>query len=218
MSPLASSPRLLRGGLVLVDLDTGALQRVITLQYNPETMTRTLQVQGATGEAADHLEQLRLKGPPIETIKVECEIDAADQLEFPDQNDNAVQFGILPQLAAIETVIYPDSRQVLDNRRQSDAGVMEILATAAPLQLFVWGKNRVLPVRITELSITEEAFNPELNPIRAKVSLGMRVLSVNDLLFDNKGGSLYMAHFQQKERLARLGVGALSALGLKGVP
>ncbi len=218
MSPLPASPRLLRGGLVLVDLDTGALDRVITLQYNPETMTRTLQVQGATGEATDHLEQLRLKGPPIETIKVEAEIDAADQLEFPADNDSAVKYGILPELAALETIIYPSSAQILENRRLSDAGVMEILPTPAPLQIFVWGKNRVLPVRITELSITEEAFNPDLDPIRAKVSLGMRVLSVNDLLFDNKGGSLFMAHFQQKERLARLKSGALAALGLRGVP
>ncbi len=218
MSPLPSSPRLLRGGLVLVELESGAVQRVITFQYNPENMTRTLQVQGATGEATDHLEQLRLKGPPIETIKIDVEIDAADQLELPDQNGDAVEFGILPQLAALETVVYPSSEQVLANRRQSDAGMMEILPTPAPLQLFVWGKNRVLPVRVTDLSITEEAFNPDLNPIRAKVSLGLRVLSVNDLLFDNKGGSLFMSHFQQKERLAKLGSGALSAVGLKGVP
>jgi hypothetical protein len=218
VSPLASSPRLLRGGLVLVDLETSALKRVITLQYNPETMTRSLQVQGVTGEAADHLEQLRLKGPPIETIKVEVEIDAADQLEFPKENPTAVKLGILPQLAALETIIYPSSEQVIANRRQSDAGIMEILPTPAPLQIFVWGKNRVLPVRITEMSVTEEAFNPDLNPIRAKVSLGLRVLSVNDLLFDNKGGSLFMAHFQQKERFAGLAGGALAALGLKGIP
>ena len=218
MSPLSSSPRMLRGGLVLVDADTSVLKRVITLQYNPESMTRTLQVQGITGETPDHVEQLRLKGPPIETIKVDVEIDAADQLEFPSDNQSAVEFGILPQLAALETAIYPTSEQLLDNRKQSDAGVMEIIPATAPLQIFVWGKNRVLPVRITDLSITEEAFNPDLNPIRAKVSLGMRVLSVNDVLFDNKGGSLFMSHLQQKERLAKLASGALSALGLKGVP
>jgi hypothetical protein len=215
---LTASPRLRRGGLVLVDLHTGAIQRVIVLQYNPDTMTRTLQVQGATGEATDHLEQLRLKGPPIETIKVDVEIDATDQLEFPRDNPAAVEFGILPDLAALETVIYPSSAQVLANRRLSDAGRMEILPTPAPLQIFVWGKHRVLPVRITDLSITEEGFAPDLNPIRAKVGLGMRVLSVNDLLFDNKGGSLFMAHLQNKEQLARLKSGALAALGLRGAP
>ena len=72
----------------------------------------------------------------------------------------------------------------------------------APLTLFVWSKNRIVPVRITDFSITEEAFDPALNPIRAKVSLGMRVLSVDDLGFDHKGGSLFMTYLQQKEQLA----------------
>ena len=72
----------------------------------------------------------------------------------------------------------------------------------SPLTLFVWSKQRIVPVRLTDLSITEEAFDPNLNPIRAKVSLGMRVLSVDDLGFDHKGGSLFMVYLQQKERLA----------------
>ena len=57
----------------------------------------------------------------------------------------------------------------------------------APLTLFVWSKSRIVPVRLTEFSVTEEAFDAELNPIRAKVSLGMRVLSVDDLGFDAQG-------------------------------
>ena len=72
------------------------------------------------------------------------------------------------------------------------------------LTLFIWSKNRIIPVRLTDFSITEEAFDPNLNPIRAKVSLGMRVLSVNDVGFDAKAGSLYMIYQQQKERLAGL--------------
>jgi hypothetical protein len=218
MSTFPGSPRLLRGGIILVDIETSRLERVVQLQYNPDTMTRSLQVQGASGEATDHLEALRLKGPPIETIKVEIEIDATDQMESPRENQATVALGILPQLAALETIIYPSSAQVLANRAQSDAGVMEILPTAAPLQIFVWGKNRVLPVRITEMSVTEDAFDVNLNPIRAKVSIGMRVLGVNDLLFDNKGGSLFMSYFQQKERMAKIASGALGALGLEKAP
>ena len=72
----------------------------------------------------------------------------------------------------------------------------------APLALFVWSKSRIVPVRVTDFSITEEAFDPALNPIRAKVSLGLRVLSVDDLGFAHKGGSLFMAYLQRKERLA----------------
>jgi hypothetical protein len=89
----------------------------------------------------------------------------------------------------------------------------------SPLTLFVWSKNRVLPVRITDFSVTEEAFDPSLNPIRAKVSIGMRVLSTNDLPFDHKGSSLFMAYHQQKERLAELNQrGTLSALGINRIP
>ena len=91
--------------------------------------------------------------------------------------------------------------------------------TLAALPLFIWSKSRIVPVRITDFSITEEAFDPALNPIRAKVSLGMRVLSVTDLGFDNKGGSLFMAYQQQKEQLAAKSIGgALSLLGIRGIP
>lgn len=72
----------------------------------------------------------------------------------------------------------------------------------ALLTLFIWSKTRILPVRLTEFSVTEKASDPAFNPIRAKLSLGMRVFTVNDLRFAHKGGSLSMAAHQQKERLA----------------
>ena len=92
-------------------------------------------------------------------------------------------------------------------------------AMQAPLALFVWSKNRVVPVRITEFSITEEAFDPALNPIRAKVSLGLRVLSIDDLGFAHRGGSLFMSYLRNKEALAtRSPAGTLANLGLEGLP
>src|SRR5438128_69531 len=95
------SPRLLKGGLVQVDPDTARVLRVISLQYNPDTLTRTLQVQASSGGgAADQSEALRLKGPAVETIKLEAEIDAADGLDDPASNPDAVALGIHPQLAA----------------------------------------------------------------------------------------------------------------------
>jgi hypothetical protein len=218
VSAFPGQPKLLRGGLVLVDIDTAQVQRVVTLQYNPDSLTRTLQVQGASGDTQDHLEALRLKGPPIETIKLDAELDATDQLEFPDQNPNAVTYGLHPQLAALETIVYPTAQQTLETYQQSQAGAMEVLPLTAPLQLFVWSPRRVLPVRITDFSVTEEQFSTQLNPVRAKVSLSMRVLNVNDIGFDNKGGSLFMIHMQQKEQLAKLAAGALATLGLRGLP
>ena len=218
MSTFPGSPRLIKGGLVLLDPVTSAVRRVISLQYNPDQLSRSLQVQGQTGEG-DHLEALRLKGPPIETIKLEAEIDATDQLEFPERNPDTVRLGIAPQLAALETIIYPNSAQLQAADQLAASGAFEIFPVSAPLVLFVAGRSRIVPVRITEFTVTEEAFDPALNPLRAKVSLGMRVLSVNDLEFSSKGNSLYMIYQQGKERLAaRAGGAGLSTLGLTGIP
>jgi hypothetical protein len=215
-SPL--SPRLLRGGLILIDPSSGAVQRVISLQYNPETLTRTLQPQ-ATEQSGTFSEALRLKGPPTETIKLDAEIDATDQLEVPDQHPTVAASGIHGQLAALETIVYPDSGALIRNNLLASLGTLEIAPTVAPLTLFVWSRERVVPVRITEFSITEEAFDASLNPIRAKVSLGLRVLHVGDLGFGDKGGHLYMVYQQRKERMAAgAATGSLSAVGLASLP
>ena len=219
MTSVPISPRLLKGGLVLIDPRSSAVQRVITLQYNPDTLSRTLQTQSfSTGsEGGNRSEALRLKGPPIETIKLDAEIDATDQMEAG--NSLAAQTGIHAQLAALETIVYPSSDQLNGNNALARSGTLEIVPMESLLTLFVWSKNRILPVRVTDFSITEEAFDPQLNPIRAKVSLSMRVLSVDDLGFDTKGGSLFMIYQKQKEQLAtRSQTGGLSALGIGGIP
>jgi hypothetical protein len=219
MSSFPGSPRLLKGGIVLIDPDTSAVRRIIAMQYNPDTLSRTLQVQGVGAESGDRLEALRLKGPPVETIKLDAEIDATDQLEFPNQNSTTAELGIFPQLAALETIVYPSSSQLQSNNSQAKSGTLEIAPMETFLTLFIWSKNRILPVRLTEFSITEEAFDTKLNPIRAKVSLGMRVLSVMDLGFDHKGGNLFMAYQRQKEQLAnRSQTGTFTALGIGGIP
>ena len=218
MTTFPRSPRLIKGGIVFIDPDTSAVKRIIALQYNPTTLTRTLQGQ-TMGEEGGRSQALRLKGPPVETYKLDAEIDAADQLEFPDENEEIKKNGITPILSALEIIVYPESSQLLANNSLAAAGTLEIAPTEAPLMLFVWSKNRVLPVRLTDFSITEEAFDPNLNPIRAKVSLGMQVLSVNDLGFDHKGGGIYMAYHQQKEQLAaKFKTGELSTLGIGEIP
>jgi len=218
MSSFPGSPRLLKGAIVLLDPGSGVVQRVISLQYNPDSLTRTLQPQ-AVKEGGDRSEALRLTGPPVETLKLDAELDATDQLEFPDQNPNAVQFGIQSQLAALEILVYPRSTQLILNEVLALAGTIEILPMESPLTLFIWSRNRVLPVRLTDFSVTEEAFDTSLNPIRAKVSLGMRVLSVNDLPFDHKGSSLFLSYLQQKEQLAGENqLAQLRAIALSNIP
>jgi hypothetical protein len=220
VSTFPGSPRILKGGLVLLNPDTFAVlpNGIIALQYNPDSLSRTLKIKGVE-EGGDRSEALRLTGPPVETFKLDAEIDATDQLEVPDSNPATVQNGIFPQLCALETIVYPASTTLQNNFNLAQAGTLEIMPVIAPLTLFVWSANRIVPVRITDLSITEEAFDPRLNPIRAKVSLGLRVLSIDDLNFNEKGGSLYMVYQQQKEALAKVYQGGtFAALGIRGIP
>lgn len=218
MSAFPGSPKVLKGGIVLLDPDkfTVLPNGIIVLQYNPDTLSRSLKIKGAE-EGGDRSEALRLTGPPVETFKLDAEIDAADQLEVADAN--TLQYGIFPQLSALETLVYPASQTLQRNFGLAQQGTLEIMPMLAPLTLFVWSANRIIPVRLTEFSITEEAFDPSLNPLRAKVSLGMRVLSIDDLDFNDKSGSLYMTYQQQKETLARLNqAGTFGALGIRGIP
>jgi hypothetical protein len=86
------------------------------------------------------------------------------------------------------------------------------------LTLFVWSRQRVVPVRVTDLSVTEEAFDVALNPIRARVSLSLRVLSVDDLGFEHRGGTLFMAYLRAKESLGRrVAPVELSTLGVESL-
>lgn len=217
MATFPGSPRLLKAGLVLVDPRSAQVERVISLQYNPDALTRTLQAQGP-GEGADRAEALRLKGPAIETYQLEAEIDATDQLEHPSNNNTAVRHGIQPQLATLESLVQPSASRLFANDALARAGTLEIAPMESPLALLVWGKDRIAPVRVVSLSVTEEAFDPALNPIRAKVNLGLRVLSVDDLGFDHQGGTLFMTYLQTKERLAAQATdGGLGALGIGGI-
>lgn len=212
MSSFPGSPYVLKGGIVLLNPVTLTVQKVINLQYNPESISRSLQVQGTSGEGAGHRsEPLRLTGPPIETIKLDAEIDATDGLEQGDQTTSSV--GIQPQLAAMESLIYPASAQLIVNTILSAIGTIEVSPMEAPLTLFVWSKNRVMPMRITDFSVTEEAFDVNLNPLRAKVSLGMRVLSMDDLGMLHPGSALYLSYQMNKERLASL----FSSSGIKSL-
>ena len=220
MTGFPNSPKLARGGIVVMDPQSGRVIRIIALQYNADTVTRTLQVRGVGAESGDRMEALRLKGPPAETIKLEAELDATDQLEFPDlrANDAVARSGLHPALAALETLIYPTSQELIGHDVLASRGAIEIAPLEAPLTLLIWGRNRIVPVRITEFSVTEEAFDASLNPTRAKVSLGLRVLSVDDVGFDHRGGSIYLIYQQQKEKFfTNTPAAQLSSLGISAV-
>ena len=195
------SPLLRKGAILTMDPNTGVSHGTIMLQYNPDNLTRSLKAQ-PVGEEPDRTEILRLKGPPIETIKGDIEIDATDQLAA--QDPTAMRYGIQPQLSQLELLVYPASTVLIANEALSLLGTVEILPMQSALTVFAWSQQRITPVRITDIDITEEAFDPQLNPIRAKVSLSMRVLSVTDVGFLSPAGALYLTYQLNKESMAAL--------------
>ena len=196
-SPLA--PRVARGALVGLD-PTNPLASVVAFQYNPDTMTRRLEPVGAAGAQGEKGEAFRLSGPPRETITLAIEIDATDGLANADPL--AGTLGISPTLSALEMMLYPKSGVVIANAVLAAAGIIELLPATGPMILFIWGPTRVLPVRVTAMSITEEAYDQALNPIRAKVDLTLEVVTYRDQPITSPAGALFMAHQLVKEVLA----------------
>ncbi|MCA8978326.1 MAG: hypothetical protein KDC98_26595 [Planctomycetes bacterium] len=200
MTGFTRSPRVQKGAIIGVD-PANPLASVIVFQYNPEKLTRTVTAQTAGAESAQG-EAMRLKGPPREQVSLAVEIDATDQLAASDAQARAI--GIHGQLAALEMLLYPKSALVIANEVLKAVGMLEVIPPTAPLVLFVWGHKRVLPVRLSSFSITEEAFDPDLNPIRATVDLSLDVLTYADLGVVSAGGALHLAHQITKEVMATL--------------
>jgi hypothetical protein len=183
MTTFPGSPRTLRGALVTVDPDRPP-PVVVAFQYNPHTLTRAFEVQGAVGGP----EAGQLTGPPRETIRVELVLDATDVREA----GGGAQ-GVAPQLAALQGLVTPRTPDVLANLALAATGSIEILPPPGPVTLFVWGTRRVLPVAVTELTITEEAHDAALNPTLARVGLGLRVLTYADLPAGHPAHALTLA-------------------------
>lgn len=215
MSTFPGSPKLTKGAIIGMDL-TNPLASVIVFQYNPKSLTRTLTAQ-ASAENGSPSEVLRLSGPPKETISInELEIDAVDQLERVQAD--AVSMGISPQLSALEMLLYPKSSVVIANTALLAAGTIEVVQPEAPFTLLVWGVKRVLPVRLTSFTITEQAYDPSLNPIQATVNLSMQVLNYGDFPVSHPGYSIFLAHQIVKETMAVVGsVGNISAVAGGGI-
>lgn len=207
MTTFPGSPRLLKGAIVGID-PSNPLASIIVFQYNPDSMQRQLSPRTADsasgGSPGDRSEVYRLKGPPQETISLKIEIDGSDEVN--NLNPASLISGIYPTLSALEMLLYPKSSHVMAATGMSAAGMLEIIPPEAPLTLFIWGPQRVLPVRLQNLSITEQAFDGLLNPVRAEVSLSLLVLSYYDLKVTHPGYSLFMIHQVAKEILATTNV------------
>jgi hypothetical protein len=180
-SEFPGSPRNLKGALVVFGAPVPVPTNLIVFQYNPDTMSRSFRAATPPAEGA----QQKRSGdtgralPPVESFTMSVELDAADQLET--SNPIAVATGVHPALAALELLLYPDSTLVILNKVLAAAGMSLISPPKIPVVLLVWGLPRVVPVRVTSVAITEQAYDPLLNPIRAKVDLGMSALTEAEL-------------------------------------
>jgi hypothetical protein len=214
MTTFPRSPRTLKGAIVGLDR-LNPLASVIVFQYNPDSLSRRVVARVPTERGA-RSEAQRLNGAPLETIRIDVDIDATDQLEVA--SGDATSMGIHPQLASLEMLLYPKSSAVIANTVLALVGTIEVLATEAPMTFLIWGPRRILPVRLSELNITEEAHDVNLNPIRAKVALGLRVLTYSDLPLTHPGYYAFLAHQLVKETMAVIGsannIGAVSGGGI----
>jgi hypothetical protein len=148
----------------------------------------------------EQVENLAQPYDPQEQFSLVLELDATDALEHPETHPVAVLTGVADRLAAIEMLMYPPGESLLGGLLGSvsasvsiGAGGISASASAGgaspvverkevPIVLFFWGPGRIVPVRITTLSIEEQQFSPLLYPIRAKATLGVKVLSLRDLV------------------------------------
>jgi hypothetical protein len=217
------SPRLLKGALVAYESQfLGPIPNVIVFQYNPDQLSRTLAHRTAPPEPGNiggsREDVLRVQGPPVETVSLTVVLEATDQLAEPAQHPQIVQHGLHPALAALELLLYPPSSQALLNRTLAQAGSAQICPADVPLVLFVWGPSRVVPVRLTSFSITEQAFDQALNPIQAEVQLGVQVLTYMELKDTSLGYNAYLATQTQKEVLARLNLASSAEQAMSTLP
>jgi hypothetical protein len=203
MSEFPGSPKLLKGALVVFEAIVPVPTNLIAFQYNPDSVGRSFQQPDAgAGDPRRSAGDTQHLLPPTETFQLSVELDAADQLEAA--NPLAVATGLHPTLAALELLLHPPSTDVILGKILAAVGSARVKPAKVPLVLLVWGPLRVVPVRVESVSITEEAFDQLLNPIRAKVELGLRTLTEKELKsagppFD----TLALVNLIAKEALAR---------------
>ena len=199
------SPKLLKGALIeFSERFIGPIPNVIVFQYNPETMTRALEVWNQGGAAAsgtgtaasNNASQTAQPFDPPESFTLALELDATDALEKPESHPITFISGVADRIAAMEMLLYPQADSLLGGLLGSisgslggisssiggalGGGVQPVPRGTVPVVLFVWGPGRIVPVRLTSFSVEEQAYSPLLYPIRAKVSIGLKILTPKD--------------------------------------
>lgn len=208
-SGYSRSPKLLKGALIeFSERFVGPVPNVILFQYNPESITRSLEVWSQSGNgsssASNDTSHTAQPFDPPETFSLALELDATDALEKPESHPVAFISGVADRIAAMEMLLYPQVDSLLGGLLGSISGSLSVGASVGggsgiggglggslgqgqtvprgtvPVVLFVWGPGRIVPVRLTAFSVEEQAYSPSLYPIRAKVTIGLKILSPKD--------------------------------------
>jgi hypothetical protein len=221
-SPLR--PNLQKGVLAVYPTHTPGSQpsRIIIFQFNPDAMKRTLAHRAAPPPAAAKSgaakeDVLRVAGPPLETISLTVDMHASDQLAEPDQNAAVAEHGLHPALAALELLMYPPTLNAQKIQEQAARGQVQVSPADLPLVLLIWGKSRVVPVKLTSFAVSEDAFDTRLNPIAAKVELGLQVLTYMEFSDSSIGRDAFVAYQKAKESLAGLNRPGANTIGIRNL-
>lgn len=208
MSPHLNRPKLSKGRIDVIQNDKLEVAYRIIFQFNPEKITRHLTPQWEIGENGKACKSnfLQLKGCPEEIIDLDIEIDANDQPDkFRKEScKDGIYYGIYPQIAVLEALVYPSVMNIEETNKQMKNGSMKITAPKLFYTLLAFGKKRAMPVQITKFTITEEMHDEHLNPIRAKITMNMRVLSYNDVPVDHPIYSNLLNYHRKLETMAKM--------------
>ena len=200
MTNAAAGPALVKGSLVSIDATSG-VSTTIPFQFNPGTLRRSVSAQSVGGEPGGHSSAVRYTGSPIEQVALDIEIDALST-GATVRGETEGLYGIYPQLSQLELLIYPSTQALAANAQLLASGVLEIAPYVAPLVLLVWGQNRSMPIKLFNYTIVEQTFAPNLNPLRATISLEAQVLSASDMSSTTKSYSQFIVYQQAKELFA----------------
>lgn len=213
MGEPTSRPRVVKGALLVYYSQAPGTtpSRQIVFQYNPDGLRRAFATRApakdATTSGASKESVLSVPGPPVETITLTVDLDAADQLDDPARHDAVTADGLYGALAALELLLYPASAMISQLEQQADQGAVQVKPADTPLVVLSWGRSRAVPVQLASLNITEELHDPLLNPIRAKVELGLKVLTYMEFTRESVGRDTFIAYQKRKEELAQRWVG-----------
>lgn len=192
---------------------------VIVFQFNPETMTHAFTpAQTSSGSAADPASNpLAVSGPPGESFSFMLAMDAKDMITDggPLEEGLATISGVYTRLAALEMLLYPTAPPGggllgsvtaalgIGGGSGAPAPTQAVPASQLPTVLFVWGPGRIVPVRVTTLTITERLYDGTLlNPTHAEAQITLQVLTPKELAFvDGPLGGLAKAAYSYSQGL-----------------